>query len=352
MYKPADMALWQGRIDQEPEGDLRRWHQAVVPFSPDGGEPGIALLGICCDAGVARNQGRPGARNGPDAIRAALSGQAWHLALPCYDVGNLVCAGNDLEGLQEEQALWVEKLLELEHFPLLLGGGHEIAFGSYLGLLRRLKRRGEAAVIGVINFDAHFDMRKSPQPNSGTSFLQIADLCREEQREFRYFCLGLSQVANTKALFDRARGLGVQWLLDESLTSWDLAHAEARLTDFLAGCDVIYLSIDLDVLPLAVAPGVSAPAARGVPLEVVEHLLTWIRNEAGNRLALADIAEYNPAFDMDGRTAKVAARLCHILARQAEPQSPSSATPGHLLPKGEGIISNPSPSGRGWPKAG
>jgi len=60
---------------------------------------------------------------------------------------------------------------------------------------------------------------------------------------------------------------------------------------------------------------VSAPAARGVPLEVVEHLLTWIRNKAGNRLALADIAEYNPAFDIDGRTAKVAARLCHMLAR-------------------------------------
>jgi len=315
MYKPADMILWQGRIDQEPEGDLRRWHQAVVPFSPDGGEPGIALLGICSDIGVSRNHGRPGARNGPDAIRTALSGQAWHLALPCYDVGNLICIDDDLEALQEEQACWVEKLLELGHFPLLLGGGHEIVFGNYLGLSRRLEGQRDAVVIGVINFDAHFDMRKSPQPNSGTSFLQIADLCREQQRQFRYFCLGLSEVSNTKALFDRARALGVEWLIDESLTSWNLANAEQRLTNFLAGCDSIYLSIDLDVLPAAVAPGVSAPAARGVPIEVVEHLLTWIRNKARNRLALADIAEYNPAFDIDGRTAKVAARLCHMLAR-------------------------------------
>ncbi len=314
MHKAADMALWRGRIDQEPEGDLRRWHQAVVPFSPDG-EHGIALLGICCDTGVSRNQGRPGARNGPDAIRTALGGQAWHLALPCYDSGNLLCIDDDLEALQEEQSSWVEKLLCLGHFPLLLGGGHEIAFGSYLGLSRWLKRRGDAAVIGVINFDAHFDMRESREPNSGTSFLQIAELCREQRREFRYFCLGLSEVANTKALFDRAGALGVEWLLDESLTSWNLVHAEKRLSDFLAGCDHIYLSIDLDVLPQAVAPGVSAPAARGVPLEVVEHLLTWIRNKAGNRLALADIAECNPAFDTDGRTAKVAARLCHILVR-------------------------------------
>jgi formiminoglutamase len=318
MYKPADMFLWQGRIDQEPEGDLRRWHQAVVPFSHYDGEPGIALLGICSDTGVSRNHGRPGARNGPDAIRTALSSQAWHLALRCYDVGNLICIDDDLEALQEEQAFWVEKLLELGLFPLLLGGGHEIAFGNYLGLSRRLERQRDAVVIGVINFDAHFDMRKSPQPNSGTSFLQIADLCREQQREFRYFCLGLSEVSNTKALFDRAGALGVEWLIDESLTSWNLANAEQRLTNFLAGCDSIYLSIDLDVLPAAVAPGVSAPAARGVPLEVVEHLLTWIRNKAGNRLALADIAEYNPAFDIDGRTAKVAARLCHMLARYSE----------------------------------
>ncbi len=314
MYKPADMALWQGRIDQEPEGDLRRWHQAVVPFSPDG-EPGIALLGICSDTGVSRNLGRPGARKGPDAIRTALGGQAWHLALPCYDAGNLICIDENLEALQEEQSLWVEKLLDLGHFPLLLGGGHEIAFGSYLGLGRWLEMRDEAAVIGVINFDAHFDMRKSPEPNSGTSFLQIADLCRERERKFRYFCLGLSEVANTRALFDRAGTLGVEWLTDESLTSWNLAHAEERLTSFLAGCDLIYLSIDLDVLPPAVAPGVSAPAARGVPLEVVEHLLAWIRNKAGKRLALADIAEYNPALDTDGRTAKVAARLCHMLVR-------------------------------------
>jgi formiminoglutamase len=87
------------------------------------------------------------------------------------------------------------------------------------------------------------------------------------------------------------------------------------LRDFLAGCDAIYLSIDLDVLPAAVAPGVSAPAARGVSLEVVENLLGFIRTIAGKSVRLAVIAEYNPEFDIDGRTGKVAARLCHLLAR-------------------------------------
>src|SRR6185369_12422925 len=103
MHSPADMSLWQGRIDQEPEGDARRWHQCVValpveavtpgvaPGVGPGIAPGVALLGVCCDRGVTRNQGRAGARGGPDAIRKALAGQAWHLPSLCYDAGNLLC---------------------------------------------------------------------------------------------------------------------------------------------------------------------------------------------------------------------------------------------------------------------
>ena len=315
MYSPADMSLWQGRVDQDPEGGARRWHQCVTPLPPGGGDPGVALLGICCDSGVVRNQGRAGARSGPDAVRRALAGQAWHLPLPCYDAGNLLCSDDDLEALQEEEAGWVARLLEGGHLPLLLGGGHEIAFGGYLGLSRYQESRGGTRGLGIINFDAHFDLRKAPAANSGTPFLQMAEQCRQRQAPFRYLCLGVSEVANSAALFQRARALGAQWLLDEELTTWNLGGAEQRLRDFLSGCDLVYLSIDLDVLPAAVAPGVSAPASRGVPQEVLEHLLGFVRSLAGTTLRLAVIAEYNPDFDSDGRTARVAARLCHLLAR-------------------------------------
>ena len=315
MYSPADMTLWQGRVDQDLEGDARRWHQCVTALSPGAGTPGIALLGVCCDCGVTRNLGRAGARNGPDAVRKALAGQAWHLQLPCYDAGNIFCPDDALEALQEEEADRVAQLLELGHFPLLLGGGHEIAWGGYLGLDRFQERRGESREIGIVNFDAHFDLRQAPAANSGTPFLQMAQECRQHQAPFRYFCMGVSEVANSRVLFRRAGALGAQWLLDEQLAPWDLEGAKQRLREFLAVCGALYLSIDLDVLPAAVAPGVSAPAARGVSLEVVEHLLGFIRSVAGSKLRLAVIAECNPDFDSDGRTARVAARLCHLLAR-------------------------------------
>lgn len=314
MYHRADMALWQGRSDNEPAADALRWHQTVAPLPPPAGEPpGIALLGICCDEGVRRNQGRPGAQKGPDAIRKALSNQAWHLDRPVYDAGNLQPEENNLEALQQEQADMVADLLRRGHFPLLLGGGHEIACGSFLGLARVLPE--EFSPIGSINFDPHFDLRHDARASSGTPFRQIAEHCREQGQPFNYFCLGISETANTKALFDRADALGVTYLKDEELNPWDLPAAEKRLADFIARCGAIYLSIDLDVLPAAIAPGVSAPAPRGLPLEQLEQLLAVIRREAGNKLKLADIAEYNPTFDIDSRTARVAARLCHLLVR-------------------------------------
>ena len=315
MYHTADMNLWRGRTDFESGGRALRWHQVVTPL-PQGGEaPGVALLGVCSDEGVKRNQGRSGARKGPDAIRQALAGQAWHLRRPLYDAGNLVPENDDLEALQQEQADLVAELLARGHFPLLLGGGHEIAFGSYLGLVRTMENAAPAHV-GIINFDPHFDLRFGPVASSGTPFRQIADDCQASGRDFSYFCVGVSEPANTVALFERAAALGVDYLKDEELTFWTVSTAEQRLQEFIDRCELLYLTIDLDVLPAAVAPGVSAPAPRGLPLELLEHLLCCIRRHAGDRLKLADIAEYNPELDIDGRTARVAARLCHLLVRE------------------------------------
>lgn len=316
MHKPVDIGVWQGRLDAEPGGE--RWHQKVVQLTPlviDDTEPGLALLGICSDVGVTRNLGRAGARKGPDAIRSALANLAWHLPFPCYDAGNLYCVEEELELLQEEQATWVARLLELGHFPLLLGGGHEMALGSYLGLRKHLERL-EGGIVGIINFDAHFDLRHCERSTSGTPFLQIADSCERESLPFRYFCLGISQSANTESLFQRAGSLGAKWLLDDQLTPWRMTQAETELRDFVASCDFIHLSLDLDILPASVAAGVSAPSPRGVSLEILEHLLHVLKSAAGAKLKLAEIAECNPDFDADGRTAKVAARLCHTVARK------------------------------------
>jgi len=92
--------LWQGRIDDGERGDTTRLFRIVhaleaADVTPLNGAP--VLLGFNCDAGVLRNQGRPGAAHGPDAIRQALANVPAHGLAALYDAGNVSCDDGDLE---------------------------------------------------------------------------------------------------------------------------------------------------------------------------------------------------------------------------------------------------------------
>ena len=133
--------------------------------------------------------------------------------------------------------------------------------------------------------------------------------------------IGISEANNTTTLFDTARELGVTWLSD--VESQDVARAVRWVEEFTAGVDDLYLTIDLDVLPAAVAPGVSAPAGLGVPTAVI--LAACAAAAASGKLRHFDIVELNPRYDVDGRTARTAARLVHeILTRAAAERSGDS----------------------------
>jgi formiminoglutamase len=313
MHTPPDMSLWQGRVDSD-EGPLaRRWHDGVQPLSPSAAV-GTTLIGFACDEGVNRNQGRTGAREGPLMIRRALANLAWHHDDSIYDAGDVHCDGHDLEGAQSALGTQVGAALNAGHFPLVLGGGHEMAYGSYLGLVQHAAKSKQKPRIGIVNIDAHFDLRAGSRGNSGTPFRQIADDCTANGNAFNYCVFGISELANTEALFQRARDLGVTWRTDSECARESLENLCALLDQFAAKVDWLYLSACLDALPAAVAPGVSAPAAFGLELNTVEALIDAAK--ASGKLKLADIAELNPAFDPDGRTARVAARIAWRLARR------------------------------------
>ena len=302
------MSLWKGR--QDPEPNSTRWHQIIQAIDLD--KPaGVALLGFACDAGVRRNKGRVGAALGPHALRQQLINLPWLQSNPLYECGDIVCVEDALEQAQVDFAENITHLLDQGHFPIGLGGGHEIAFASWSGLSNHLKKSEATPRIGIINFDAHFDLR---DPNcqltsSGTPFAQIAEVCAHHHWKFQYACLGVSRMSNTPALFERADRLKVWYQEDLQMTSKDLPNLQAQLERFMDQCDHLYLTIDLDVFPAAQAPGVSAPAARGVSLEVIEPLLMQIRDSG--KLRLMDLAELNPEFDQDAHTARLAARLVH-----------------------------------------
>ncbi|WP_426301832.1 formimidoylglutamase [Arthrobacter sp. R-11] len=313
---PVDVrpAPWTGRFDGDG-AEHRRWWQAISPYS--GGDAAArtrpaVVVGFCSDEGVRRNQGRVGAAAAPAAIRAALGPLAYHLDRSVFDAGDVVVEDEALEDGQQRAGTVVSALLDAGNLTVLLGGGHETAFASYLGVA------GSSAVsgtetdsgkrLGVLNLDAHFDLRDEAVPSSGTPFLQMARAEAAAGRELQYAVVGISEANNTRTLFDTADRLGVKYLLDEDCSA---GAAEEFVASFLAGIDVLYLTIDLDVLPAATAPGVSAPAAYGVPLPVISAVCRQVA--ASGKLLHLDVAELNPEFDVDSRTAKVAARLVNTL---------------------------------------
>jgi formiminoglutamase len=299
------MNVWSGRVDPADGDAGLRWHQIVRAVN-GGSSGGVTIIGFASDEGVRRNKGRPGAAAGPSTFRAAASALPAWPGLVLGDAGDIPCTDGDLEGAQQRYAEAVAHAMADGALPLGIGGGHEIAFGTWLGVATGLP----AGSIGVLNFDAHFDLRRESRSTSGTPFLQILD---QGGNRVRYRVMGISESANTRALFQTAQERGVSVVLDHALTLATFDREREALESWLSQIDHLYLTLCLDVLPAATAPGVSAPAARGIPLEVLEPLVTAAARSG--KLVAADIAELNPPFDIDQRTARVAARLAWTITR-------------------------------------
>ncbi len=316
MYQPADMSLWQGRVDDEETTPALRWHQSIEKWDNSSDLNNSAtLLGFACDEGVKRNQGRPGSRNGPNAIRSALANLAYHQNKQSFDAGNIHCEGKNLEQAQQQLAEHVSNILTHQGRVVVLGGGHEMAWGSFLGLADYLNKGNHHRQVGIINFDAHFDLRNPKlQTSSGTPFRQISEWHDSNNKTFHYLAISINPTANSKALFDFAKQKNVQWIEDTHCTIDQLNDMKSTITQFLSQVDELYLTICLDVFPGDKAPGVSAPSALGVePIVVIKLIQEFNALCEKNNVAwqLSDIAEMNPEFDQDGRTAKLAARLVH-----------------------------------------
>ena len=317
-YTPPQPGTWDGRVDATEPRSALRWHQVVQPLdlrhpSPEwpGGGRAFGLIGYCCDAGIARNLGRPGAGAGPASIRRRLAELpvTFSPAIGLMDAGDVTCPQGPVERGQEALAALVERVHAAGLFPIILGGGHDLTFGHYLGMSRRMPPAGR---LGVVSFDAHFDLRPATAgASSGTSFWQIARLCQQEQRAFDYLCLGIQRSANTVALFDSARELGVQYVLARDIIDHRLDDVRAVVDRFCGPLDAVLVTVDADVMSSAFAPGVSSPQPLGLGPETVLRLLKHVL--ARGPVVSFDVAEVSPRFDSDDNTAKVAAILIYAL---------------------------------------
>lgn len=271
----------------------------------------IALLGYACDEGVKRNHGRIGAALGADAIRKQLGKLPNHLSddTSLLDVGTINCVNSDLEGSQAALSDATDTLLNAGMLPIILGGGHDIAYGTYNGIRKHV---GNSKTIGIINFDAHFDLRATTNGNtSGTPFFQIATDCERLEIPFHYLCLGIREDANDAMLFKTAKELDVKFILRDTFRIEFHNEINAWINAFIKNVDAVYVTIDLDGFSSAYAPGVSAPSPMGFTPDVVLASLKTIISSG--KLVALDIAELNPNYDIDNQTARLAASIIHTV---------------------------------------
>lgn len=312
-YLPPDPTFWQGRPDLPSESCF---YQQILPLNlfekklTSANELAFAILGFKSDEGVQRDLGRTGAFEGPIAIRHRLA------KLPiqkpeiiCYDAGNILCNDHDLEASQRALAEVTAMLLEANIRPIVLGGGHELALGHYQGIARTYPSDKR---LGIVNFDAHFDLHPLDQFHRGsasTAFYQIAKQHEAEHRHLDYNCLGIQHAGNIRQAFEMAKKLKTKVILADEMHQglWEKCY------DFVDRVidenELIYVSLSLDVFSPAFAPGVSSIQPLGL---TPWHVIPLLRQLAASGKVIAyDIAEHVPRYDIDHRTAKLAAILIY-----------------------------------------
>lgn len=328
-YHTPDKQIWQGRTDTTPGSCFFQIVQMLDPLrfpSVTSGSNAFAIVGFCCDVGIQRNFGRTGAAEGPDALRSALA----KLPVPftsefvLFDAGNICFDNTDLESAQQALGDVIFWLLTNHITPIVIGGGHEVAFGHYLGLEKYFSSQQQTNFppLGIVNFDAHFDMRPlitDQYGSSGTPFLQIALNHKKNKSKFDYNCIGIQKLGNIQSLFDTAKQHSTHFLLAEDLHLQGHQIAHAFLDRVIKDNQWIYASLCLDVFSSAYAPGVSAPQPLGLnPWQVIPLLKQLCKSQ---KVLSYDIAELCPRYDIDLHTTKLAASLVHEIIQSHQKNS-------------------------------
>jgi formimidoylglutamase len=263
----------------------------------DADEYDAVLLGEPYDGAVV---GRTGAREGPAAIRDALAATKTHHfeggPIDCVgDMGNVDADWTDsVSDVQRAVESAVAPLHDADTLPVFLGGDNSVTVPNVAPLLSRDS-------VGVVSLDAHLDCRKIRDgPTSGTPYRQLFDRGLDSLA-----VLGARHFETSTRYHEYLREQGGE-IHSASAVGDGPEDAAATVLSKLAAVDTVYVSLDVDVLDAAAAPGVSAPTPGRLTSRELFAVLG--RLAADDRVAGFEVVECAPPLDRDGRTVTAAAR--------------------------------------------
>ncbi|UCD96232.1 MAG: agmatinase [Candidatus Bathyarchaeota archaeon] len=254
---------------------------------------------------------RPGARFAPNAIREASANLETYSFrggidvedLQIHDVGDLHVS-QDVSKTLERVAFTVNRLVKAEKLPILIGGEHTLTLGAAQG--------ASAENLAIIDFDAHLDLRDCYQDLtiSHTTFLRRLN---EELKPKKIVLIGSRAACREELTY--AEGEGIELYSTRRIQEEGVRETGRAISKALSECEHTYLTVDMDVLDPAFAPGVQNPEPEGL---TTQTLLDLIYGLVDTRLICADLVEVTPIYD-NGTTAIQAAKtLFEILSAHAK----------------------------------
>jgi agmatinase len=252
----------------------------------------VALVGVPYDAA---SSFRRGAAHAPGRIREMLrspAGNEWSetgvaMSRVLVDRGDLSMSRDINESIERG----IADILRSGAKPLILGGDHAVSYGAVRAVARRHER------LTVLQLDAHPDLYDEFEGNRFSHACTFARIV-EDRLAARLVQVGIR--AATAHQLEQAARFGVDMI---DMRRW-------LRGDRLDVAAPVYLSLDLDVIDPAHAPGVSHPEPGGLSVREVIALIHGV----GADLVGADVVEYNPDADVGDATARVAAKLVKELA--------------------------------------
>ena len=274
-----------------------------MPFNPDLDGLDVALIGIPMDLGVTN---RSGARFGPRAVRTVERVGPYSHALDEVPRGVLNAADVGDVPMQSRFSL-AQSLLDIETYykkvvaagviPLSVGGDHSMTYPI-------LKALGENEPVGMVHIDAHMDTGgayEGEKFHHGAPFRQaVLSGVLDPERSVQIGIRGASEINGE---FSYESGMTVIHAEDVERQGVDAVVATAKN---VVGDQPFYITIDVDGIDPAYAPGTGTPEVGGLTPLQVQMIL---RELAGLNIIGGDVVEVAPQYDPTTNTAHVAAQL-------------------------------------------
>jgi agmatinase len=271
----------------------------------------VAIVGAPTDDGTS---GRPGARFGPRAIRSAPTtwgSDAWSIQLevePCERLTAVDAGDAPVVPSRHARALRVIhefRVAGAGPIPVVLGGDHSITYPAAAAVARHVW----PPAVGVVHFDAHADTADTVHGSLISHGTPMRRRIEEGWVDGSNFVqIGLRVYWPEKALFDWMRERGFRWhsIVEIEERGIDTVIDEA-IAQALDGPEVVYLSVDIDVVDPGMAPGTGTPEPGGMS---GRELLRAVRRVVGAvELAGMDVVEVSPPYDQSEITSLLAYRV-------------------------------------------